>query len=102
MPVSLPLSLSIEAINLTDAGTAVFTELPPIILSKRMNTVQEIDVSTLNGVICRLGSIPLEVTNGSITLYAAAFSSPGIYTLSITFFHDGRPWLSSLDFTVIE
>ncbi|MCL2067227.1 MAG: hypothetical protein FWG99_07150 [Treponema sp.] len=92
--------LSIDDFNIIDEGSGVFDNVPPIVLSKSAGTSRTINTSGLSVIAWHLGLIQLG-TGSSITLTAAQFNT-GNYTLSLTFIQNGKPWLGSLEFSVIE
>jgi hypothetical protein len=105
LPINQHFTLEMEKFTIINEGEGIFEyqNFGTIILDRSVQGHKvDIDISALTVSAVYIGNIRLNPVNGIITLYASQFNNAGTYTLSIHFTHNNRPWLGSLDFTVID
>ena len=98
---NVDISLSIDKFTMTDEGAGIFSnEESPIVLDRRTGDTRTLAAAGLVVFEWRVGDIVLGTRN-SITLNAAVFPM-GTYTLDLVFLKNGKYWLGSIRFDVID
>jgi uncharacterized repeat protein (TIGR02543 family) len=97
---NVDISLSIDKFTMTDEGAGIFSNESPIVLDKKTGDTRIISVDDLAVVEWRVGDVVLGTRN-IITLNPMLFPS-GTYTLNLVFLKNGKYWLGSIRFDVID
>jgi len=97
---NVDISFSIDKFTITDEGAGIFSNESPIILDKSTGDTRIISADSLIVLEWRVGDVVIG-TRSIITLNPVLFPS-GTYTLNLVFLKDGKYWLGSIRFEVID